>query len=539
MKNKKFIKLIIFTITVFPIFANARSFQSSEFSISGPSIYIQKTANQIYKKGGNVVDIAVASALTLSVTTPYYVSLGAGGFALVDMGSAVKALDFRETAPKKTHKNYFKDKSSTLGGSAVGVPGFIAGLWSLHQMYGRLKWKDLFKDALYYATNGYRVSGEWVDITSKIKETRYGMKQFRPQRYRHYKPGEKIKQPQLAKALKQIRSKNREGFYEGDVAEDIIQTVADYGGHITYQDLKNYKTRWLKPIKKKFNGYNFYIMPPPSSGGIVIASALELMSRNKLSQYKPLSLNEAHLFSEIMARAFRSRSLIADPDFHSIPYDKIMSDSYFNNLNSSISKDRVVDEKPLKETTHLVVMDKKGRTVSMTLTLNLEYGSKVVTSKYGIVLNNEMDDFTTHLNKPNSFGLIQGRGNRVEAGKRPLSSMSPTIVKKGSNVVLALGASGGPRIISSVLQVLYRTLVNGFDIDKAIQYPRLHHQFLPRKLFMEKDRWSPLLTSQLSKKGHRIQYVKSLAKVYGIYRSENQILKSSFDSRGDGIAWGL
>ena len=536
-------KIKFLLLLFLPCFLQALPFESREFSITGPSIYLKETAKYIHSKGGNVVDMAVAGAFTLAVVTPFYVSLGAGGFALVDMGDGVQALDFRETAPQKLHKDYYisskdkKGKSSVLGGSAVGVPGLTTGMWELHKKYGKLPWKVLLRSAIRLAEKGYKVGTEWVQITKNISNLEYGMSAFFKQN-RPYQAGELFKQKKLAFALKKIRDKNTKGFYEGRVAKDIMKTVVQYGGDMTLEDLKNYKIRWLKPIQKEFMDYTVYSMPPPSSGGIVLAGALDLIIQKKLSQEKLLSLNELHLLSEIMSRAFRARSLIADPDFHKTPYDQILSKSYLKKMKDSISKKSIQDLEPLKETTHLAVMDKEGRSVTMTLTLNLNYGSKVVTPQYGIVLNNQLDDFTTRPHQPNSFGLIQGKGNQVQGGKRPLSSMSPTLVKQKGQTVMALGGSGGPRIISSVLQVLYRTLVNGLNIDQAVQFPRIHHQFLPRKTYVEKNRFSPDLLKMLSNKKHNIEEAERMGKVYGIHR-QGSVLQSAFDFRGDGLAWGM
>ena len=531
MKKSFFISLL-----VIPFLIKALPFESQNVSISGPSIHVKDAVRRVYKSGGNVVDMAVAGALVLSVVTPFYVSLGAGGFALVDMGDSVEALDFREMAPKSFHPDYYKDKSSVKGGSAVGVPGFTAGLWSLHQKYGKLSWRLLFKEAVEFAEKGHPVGTEWVRITKGIQVLEYGMSQF----FKSgdpYQSGDVFKQKKLAKALKLVRDKNIKGFYQGKVAEDLVHAVNNYGGSMSLEDLKNYKVRWLKPIEKKFMNYTVYSMPPPSSGGIVIASALDLIHQQKLSKQKLLSVNEMHLLSEIMSRAFRARSLIADPDFYEVPFDEILSTEYLQKMNDSISNKKAKNLDPVKETTHFVVMDKEGRTVTMTLTLNLRYGSKVVTPKYGIVLNNQMDDFTTKPNQPNSFGLIQGQGNKVEAGKRPLSSMSPTLVKESGETIMALGGSGGPRIISGVLQVLYRSLVNGLDIDQAIQFPRVHHQFLPRTTYVEKNRFSPDVLLMLSEKEHNIEEADFVGKIYGIQR--NEVLSSAFDHRGDGVAWGF
>ena len=529
-------KLFLSSLLIISFSLRALPFESQNISISGPSVHIKSAVKRVYKSKGNVVDMAVAAALVLSVVTPFYVSLGAGGFALVDMGDSVTALDFREMAPKSFHPDYYKDKSSVRGGSAVGVPGFTAGLWNLHQKYGKLAWRLLFKEAIELAEKGHPVGTEWARITKEMSILEYGMAQFF-KRGDPYQAGDLFKQKKLAKALKLVRNKNVKGFYTGKVAQDVVDSVNNYGGSMTLEDLKNYKVRWLKPIEKDFMHYTVYSMPPPSSGGIVIASALDLIHQKQLSKQKLLSVNEIHLLSEIMSRAFRARSLIADPDFYSVPFDQILSVEYLKKMNDSISIKKAANLDPLKETTHFVVMDKEGRTVTMTLTLNLRYGSKVVTPKYGIVLNNQMDDFTTKPNQPNSFGLIQGQSNKVEPGKRPLSSTSPTIVKDGNKTILALGGSGGPRIISGVLQVLYRSLVNGLDIDQAIQFPRVHHQFLPRKTYVEKNRFSPDVLLMLSKRKHQIEETGHIGKIYGVQR--DKILSSAFDHRGDGTAWGF
>ena len=517
----------------------ALPFESKNFSVTGPSPYLQQTVKKIYKKGGNVVDMAVAGAFTLSVTTPFYVSLGAGGFALVDMGKGVQALDFREKAPQSVHAEYYTDKSSILGGSAVGVPGFVYGLWALHQKYGKIPWKELAEPAIFLAEKGYLVGGEWAQITKNITALDYGMEIFFKKDRKPYLPGEIIKQKKLAGALKKIRRNNIKAFYEGKTAQDIVSAVSKSGGSMTKEDLKNYRPRWLKPQQKNFMGHEVYVMPPPSSGSLVIFSALDLVLNKNLIQYPLLSVNELHLFSEIMSRSFRLRNLTGDPDFYKTSFEKLLSPDSIKKAGDSISIKRVENIEPIKETTHLAVMDRQGRAVTMTLTLNLQYGSKVVTPRYGIVLNNQMDDFTTITGKPNAFGLIQGRSNLVEPGKRPLSSMSPTLVRKNGNTVMVLGASGGPRIISGVLQTLYRVLAQRMDIDKAIQLPRVHHQFLPRVTYVEENRLSPDVLKMLSDKKHIIKEVKNLGKVYGIKREENSILKAAFDSRGDGIAWGM
>lgn len=536
------------------VFVNVQAWavpsEGTHMMISGPSPYAVETAKKVAEQGGNVIDVAVAVGLTLSVTSPYYAALGGGGFALVKMSDQVEVLDFRETAPGKTSPQFYLDKAedaSRNGGTAVGVPGFPAGLYALHQKYGKLKWEKLFQQSLLLARRGFRVSGEWVDKTSQNqKRFQVGEKHFLDKKGKLLKPGEVLKQPGLYNALKRFQSKNVKGFYEGAVAKDIVQAVQKSGGVFELSDLKNYKVRWLKPLTTDFNGYKVYMMPPPSSGGVVILSALELIEKMNLTKYKPLSVDELHLMSEILSRSFRGRALLGDPDFHKNPIDHLTSDEYLTKMAKSISLKKTNKLEPLttfgskesKETTHYSVMDSKGNAIALTVTLNGSYGSGVVSDKYGIALNNEMDDFTARPGEPNMYGLVQGKGNLVEPGKRPLSSMSPTLVEKDGRIVMSLGAPGGPRIISGVLQTLYRVLGNQWDVDKAIQAPRVHHQFLPHKVFVDANRLSPEILEALRKRGHVVEEGWQ-AKVYAVRFNEENFLEAAFDLRGEGAAGGF
>ena len=525
--------------------------EGSKLMIASPSKYGVIAGKQISKMGGNVVDVAGGVALALSVTSPYYAAFGGGGFALVKMGKKpVDVLDFREMAPAATGPDFYMKRekgASRTGGAAVGVPGVPAGLWQLHKKYGKLAWTRLFDYAINLAAKGFEVSGEWVRNTERASK-RYnagGKKHFMKKGGKLYKPGEVLKQPALAKVLKEMRNRNIVPFYRENVARDIVKTVQKTGGVLTLEDMKSYKPRWLKPIVTEFRGYTVHLMPPPSSGGVVIASALKLMDMLELHKKAPTSSEELHYIGEIQKIAFRGRALLGDPDFHKNPIDKLLDKKYLKEFADKIEDDEVLDLKPLpeliakesSETTHFTVMDAKGDAVSFTVTLNGNYGSAVVSEKYGIALNNEMDDFTTRPNEPNMFGLIQGKGNLVQPGKRPLSSMSPTIVTKDGKTVLALGAPGGPRIINGVLQVLYRVLVSKYDMDWAIQAPRVHHQFLPKTLFVDKNRLQPDVIENLKKRGHKIKETW-VARVNGIRINEKGWLEAGFDSRGEGAAGG-
>ena len=536
-------------VGILPIKGHAVPAEGHQIMVAGPSPHAIEVGRAIHLRGGNTVDVAVAVALSLAVTHPYYAAFGGGGFAIVKMNSEVKAIDFREMAPGKAHPDLYKDKAkdaSITGGLAVGVPGVPAGLWALHEKYGKLKWAQLFPEAIALAEKGFRVSGEWVE------ETEFTMKRFNPEGKAIFskagtslKPGEVLKQPGLARFMKSLQKQGPRAFYEGEVAKELSDIVQKNGGVITVEDLKNYRVRWMDPIKADYAGHRLYLMPPPSSGGLIIAQAVQLMTRLKLSEKAPLSVDELHLLIEIMKLSYRGRTLLGDPDFSKNPMEELLSEKYLASLAAKVKMDKALDVEPLREisfekeqTTHFSVMDAKGNAVAFTVTLNGGYGSGVVTPRSGIALNNEMDDFTTRPGQPNMFGLIQGETNRVQARARPLSSMSPTIVEKEGRTILAVGSPGGPRIISAVMQVLHRSLTQPFDIDQAIQAPRVHHQFLPNTVKTDAMRLPPETIEALRARGHKIE-TGSTAKVYGVRLSPEGLLSGAADARGEGAAGGI
>lgn len=524
---------------------------SQKVMISGPSELALKSALRVAGEGGNPVDIAVAYGLTLSATHPYFGSLGGGGFAMINMNGSPEVLDFRERAPLETNPEYFvkSGKSSRLGGAAVGVPGFPMGLWDMHKKYGSKSWASLFKEALSATKKGFPVSSEWYKVTKRKRDKFWSGGAFHllNDNMKVPLPGDILKQRGLYEALRLLKNKGPKGFYEGSVANDLVQTVNESGGDFSLKDLSSYKTVWRKPLTTKFNGYDLHLMPPPSSGGVVIKTALKLTEMLNLKSKKPLSVDELHTLSEIMSMSFRGRALLGDPDFVKNPLTYLDSSKYLNELKNSFRRNKVSKLKPLQEskfyesnqTTHYIVMDKKGRAVSLTVTLNGNYGSGVISKKYGIALNNEMDDFATIPGKPNMFGLIQGKSNQVEAQKRPLSSMSPSLALKNGKTVLAIGAPGGPRIINGVFHGIYRTLQTGFNMERAIFTPRLHHQFLPRTTYFERDRFSPNVLKSLERKGHKLKPTHGVAIVYGVRVNEEGLLEGAADYRGEGFVGGL
>ncbi|MCP4333461.1 MAG: gamma-glutamyltransferase [Gammaproteobacteria bacterium] len=540
-------------LTMFATAVQAVPGEGTRIMISAPSDYAVDAGKAASARGGNLIDVAVAVGLTLAVTNPSNASLGGGGFALVSMGQGVEVLDFREAAPAATSPDFYLDLekgASWNGGTAVGVPGVAAGLWALHQKYGKLEWSTLFDTAMALAADGIEFSG----TESRYSETQIdrlnpaGLKHFFKTPEQHYRPGETLKQPALTQALKLFRDRGAAGFYQGEVARDIAATVQANGGVITAEDLAAYHVRWLQPLETEFNGHKLYMMPPPSSGGAVIKAAFELFERVDIQQQAPLSVDELHLMAEVLNRAFRGRALLGDPDYHDNPFDIILADAYLDEMAQSISTTRAVQLQPLvdkalddsNETTQYSILDAEGNAISLTVTLNGSYGSGVVSEKFGISLNNEMDDFTTRPGEPNMFGLVQGFGNRVQPGKRPLSSMSPTLVEKDGRIVMTLGAAGGPRIISSVIQTIYRVLVTGLDIDRAVQFPRVHHQFLPNKLYMDEYKFSPEVVTGLQQRGHETvaQRPSYLGRIKAVRLNDKNYLEASFDNRSEGAVGG-
>lgn len=543
--------LMLFTLLSLTAPVMALTEDTQNMMVAVPTRHGVDTARRVAALGGNVVDVAVAVELTLAVTVPYYASLGGGGFAMIRINGAHHALDFRETAPEAATADYFKGRgkdASINGPFAVAIPGIPAGIWALHEKYGKLKWSALFADAIRLAEDGFPVSGEWTRITkNEFKNFNRSGKKYFAKDSAYLNPGETLKQPQLALALKELRDNGVDGFYKGSVSKDIIDTVNQMGGSLTQNDFSKYRVRWLRPMVSTFRDHTVYMMPPPSSSGVITSALIELTKNPVFQKSTAFGTTDYHLLSEILKVAYRGRSTLGDPDFHKNPAFHLLSDAYLSPLSKELNLKKRISLKPLdekkisrekNETTNFVVMDKAGNTVVMTITLNGSYGSGVTSDKYGIALNNEMDDFTTDLEAPNLYGLIQGAGNLVAPGKRPLSSMSPTIITKNNETVLALGAQGGPRIISSVFQTWFRVLNNKLDLDRAIQTPRVHHQFLPDTVYVDSF-MSPDTRAGLQKLGHKVEESWA-AKVNGIQRDPaKKVLSGAYDSRGEGAAGGI
>jgi gamma-glutamyltranspeptidase/glutathione hydrolase len=545
----KSISLLILALTCASM-AQARPTYGKHGIVVSASDLASQAGVEILKAGGSAADGAVATAFVLSVTRPYYGSLGGGGLLLTKFKDGIAALDYREKAPEKATEDMFTHgASSELGGLAVGIPGNVKGLFELHKKYGKLPWSKDIEPAVKLALRGFMVTEEFARTTKEsLKDFTSGGKKYFLNQNNPLEVGDTFKQPQLAKALKIIQVKGADGFYNGTVATDLVMSVQKNGGILDTADLLNYKSTWMKPLSAEIFGATIYTMPPPSSGGALILSELKMAQALKTNEHKPYGSEEFHLLAEIMSRAFFDRQYLADPKFATVPVGDIYSDARVEKWIKTISpkKKENFDPKEFElnsiktnskegnNTTHYVVVDSQGNVVSATTTLNDNYGSRVVSEKYGIVMNNQMDDFTTQLGKPNLFGLIQGKANLVAPGKTPLSSMTPTIIEKNGHFWMAVGSPGGPKIINSVFQVVLRALTTKLNIDQLIQAPRIHHQYKPDSINVD-EMLSPDTKENLVKKGHTL-VEGSWARVYSVRVTPDGLYEGAFDSRGEGGA---
>lgn len=473
------------------------------------------------------MDAAVAVALTLNVVEPYNSGIGAGGLALIWDGDKKKAyaLDFRETAPSLAQEKMFlqpgvPEDASRNGPLAIAVPGEMAGLAALHKRWGKLPWKDLFTEAIRYAEQGFSPDRA---LKARVKKRRdcltrdyHTLKIYKPllplpnaaiqnHIFSSQAPlnstNETLswKQPELAKTLKRLQDNGAQDFYSGKIAQALSKDLAAKGSLIRLQDLQNYQIKWRKPLEEKYNWGQVWGFPLPSSGGILVLQALNTLTalEKETGSHETWASWLIPIFGEIFT--IRNEAM-GDSDFLPKPplnqwlskgfakklAKEILDSNSLNLKNGTLkNQDKENTNKTEGQTSHFSVIDAQGNAVSMTITQNLSFGSCVTAGSTGILMNNQMDDFATRAGQPNAFGLVQSQANAIQPGKRPLSSMSPILVTEKKTVILALGSPGGPRIISSVLQVLYRHFVLGENLKESVAAPRFHYQGLPQKIFIE------------------------------------------------------
>ncbi len=503
---------------------------------------------EILAGGGNAVDAAVATSFALSVVRPFSCGIGGGGFMLIDSPTMEPvALNYRETAPEKVGPTFFETNDSRIGGTAVGVPGTVAGLLAVHQRYGKLTREQVLAPAIRLARKGFEQDAAYASAMTSVHNLLKDYpehEEVAAAMVAIFGGQDRIVDTGQATVLERIASSGFAGFYEGEVAIAIVKATKN---SLTLQDLRNYTPRWEQPLVIDIGDGNTIIaMPPPSSGGVAIGQIVGLLQRigaDELQQDTPVF---AHCLVESMKHAFADRAEhMADAAFVEVPVDLLLDVTYLDTLAQRIRKDRTLDRYAYGSftpppdddgTSHLCVVDKDGMTVAVTETINTSFGSLVLVEPFGFMLNNEMDDFSSP-SGANIYGLRQSDKNLPESGKRPLSSMSPTIVSHHGAPVLVLGASGGPRIISSIVQVLLRVLWAGEEPIDALAHPRLHHQWMPNLVYFEED-FTVRTQESMQSYGHEIKERGHIG-VVQVIQIDDAVFKPASDPRKGGRPAGI
>jgi len=518
-----FFILLLFSVNLFA--ASPAVVRGSEGVVASRSALASEVGVEIMKAGGNAIDAAVAVGFALAVTYPSAGNLGGGGFMVGYTEKGEKfALDFREKAPALAHQDMFLDASgevvkglSTKSLLAVGVPGSVAGLLEALEKHGTLSVAQVLAPAIKLAEDGFPLN---YDIARQFKKYLPVMKAYPAswkkftQAGKPYQAGEIWKQPLLAKTLKRIAAQGRAGFYQGPTADLLVSQMQRGGGLISKQDLKDYNVVWRKPVQGQYRGYEVLGMPPPSSGGVLVQQILNTLEPYDVGALKWGSTELIHLMVEAQRRAFADRAEhLGDADFYPVPVSQITSKAYARQRFADFNSDRASDSDAISpgkagpaeslETTHYSVMDRRGNSISVTTTLNLGYGNKVVVEGAGFLLNNEMDDFSAKPGSPNAYGLLGSQANAIEGGKRMLSSMSPTIVLKDGKPFLVTGSPGGSTIINTTLQVLVNVIDHGMPLNDAVALPRFHHQWKPNRIVFEPYSISVDAQRRLTEMNHR------------------------------------
>ncbi|MEW6131163.1 MAG: gamma-glutamyltransferase [Acidobacteriota bacterium] len=491
--------------------------------VASTSEIASRVGVEIMKRGGNAIDAAVAVGLALAVTWPSAGNLGGGGFMVIRKANGdTEVIDYRERAPLAASRDMYLDKNgevikgaSTVGYKATGVPGSVYGMHLALARHGKLNWTQVVEPARRLAAEGFEVN---YHLARSLKGTSKLLAQF-PDSNRiflrdgkFYDEGERLVQPELAATFARIQ-KNWRDFYEGKTAEMIVADMKAHGGLITLKDLKDYEATIRKPLVGKYRGCEILTMPPPSSGGAHLIQMLNMLEHYELGKIPHNSSDHVHLLVEAMKRAFADRAeFMGDADFVKVPTEGIIAKKYANEMVKTIDMQHATPSAQIKagapttyestETTHYTVVDKEGNVVSNTYTLNGSYGSGATAKGTGVLLNNEMDDFTSKVGVPNMFGLLQSENNAIQPRKRPLSAMTPTIILKDGKVWFAVGSPGGPTIINTVLQVVVNVIDYGMNIQEAIDAPRFHHQWMPDEIRYEPFGLNADTRKELERRGH-------------------------------------
>ncbi|MDI5874834.1 gamma-glutamyltransferase [Shewanella xiamenensis] len=542
--------------SIFSQMATAQPVWAKHGMVASQETLASRTGVEILKQGGNAVDAAVAVAFSLAVTLPRAGNIGGGGFMLVHLAKENKtiAIDYREMAPSKAKKDIFLDengdavtKLSREHGLAVGVPGTVMGMSLALEKYGTMTMAQVTAPAIKMAQEGISVS---PDLAVSLAGLKRRMSQWPSTAAIFYKADgsdfqvdDILKQPELAHSLQLIAEKGTKGFYEGETAEKLVKAVQEAGGIMTLEDLNHYKAVEREPVRGQYRGYEVVSMPPPSSGGVHIIEMLNVLQQFPIDKFGHNTAQTIHVMAETMKHAYADRSeYLGDPDFYKVPVKQLTDKDYAQKIASQIALNKTTPSEEIKpgnlapyesdQTTHFSVVDKWGNAVSNTYTLNFSYGSGLVAKGTGILLNNEMDDFSAKPGTPNGYGLVGGDANAVEGNKRPLSSMSPTIVMKDGKPFLVTGSPGGSRIITTTLQIIMNVIDHGLNIAEASNAARVHHQWLPDELRVETSLNRDTI-SLLEAKGHKVSVQSAMGSTQSIMVTDQGIFGAT-DPRHSG-----